>query len=52
MPVTKEATFLNRTRMVLKNTTVVGEALGANKEKRVAQVIACITNDYKESGPR
>ena len=52
MPVTKEATFLNRNRMVLKNTTEVSEALGANEEKRVAQVIACITNDSKKNEPR
>ncbi len=50
VPVTKEAIFFDRTHMVLKNAAEVGEALGVNKEKRIAQLIAGIINNYKENG--
>lgn len=50
VPVTKEAIFFDRTHMVLKNAAEVGEALGVNKEKRIAQLIAGIVNNYRENG--
>ena len=50
VPVTKDAIFFDRTHMLLKNAAEVGEALGVNKEKRIAQLIAGITNNYKENG--
>jgi hypothetical protein len=39
VPVTREAVFFDRTNLVLRNASQVGEALGLNKEKRILDVM-------------
>lgn len=48
--VTKEAIFFDRTNLMLRRAAEVGEYLGVNKEKRVADVIAGVTNNHNWLG--
>lgn len=50
VPVTKEAIFFDRTGLVLKRAGQVGELLGLNKEKRLCDLMAGVTNNYKWKG--
>ena len=50
VPVTKEAVFFDRTGLVLQRAGEVGEAMGKNKEKRIADVWLGVTNPYKWRG--
>ncbi|MGD9127359.1 MAG: hypothetical protein PVH19_08270 [Planctomycetia bacterium] len=50
VPVTKEAIFFDRTHLVLSRAAEVGEVLGLNKEKRLADVVIGETNNYKWKG--
>ena len=50
VPVTKEAIFFDRTHLVLSRAAEVGEVLGLNKEKRLADVVIGKTNNYKWKG--
>ena len=50
VPVTKEAVFADRTRLVLKRAFQVGEFLGLNKEKRLCDVVIGATNNYSRNG--
>lgn len=50
VPVTKEAIFFDRTNLVLSRAAEVGEVLGMNKEKRIADVMLGVTNNYKWKG--
>lgn len=50
IPVTKEAIFFDRTQLVLSRAGEVGEVLGLNKEKRLADLIVGTTNNYKWKG--
>jgi hypothetical protein len=48
--VTKEAIFFDRTNLILQRATEVGEFLGVNKEKRIADLIVGVTNNYLWKG--
>jgi hypothetical protein len=48
--VTKEAVFFDRTSLILSRASDVGEALGIGKEKRIANVIAGVTNNFSWMG--
>lgn len=50
VPVTKEAIFFDRTHLVLSRAAEVGEVLGLNKEKRLADLLVGVTNNYKWKG--
>ncbi|MGC4005052.1 MAG: hypothetical protein QM811_18840 [Pirellulales bacterium] len=50
VPVTREAIFFDRTHLVLSRAAEVGELLGVNKEKRIADVVLGIVNPYKRLG--
>jgi hypothetical protein len=50
VPVTKEAIFFDRTHLVLSRAAEVGEILGLNKEKRLVDLVAGLTNNYKHNG--
>lgn len=50
VPVTKEAIFFDRTHLILSRAAEVGEVLGLNKEKRLIDLAAGITNNYKSNG--
>lgn len=50
VPVTKEAIFFDRTHLVLSRAAEVGEILGLNKEKRIADLVVGATNNYKWRG--
>lgn len=50
VPVTKEAIFFDRTHLVLSRAAEVGEVLGLNKEKRLADLVIGATNNYKWKG--
>lgn len=50
VPVTKEAIFFDRTHLILSRAAEVGEVLGLNKEKRLADVAAGLTNTYNTNG--
>ncbi|MCA9247347.1 MAG: hypothetical protein KDA42_09540 [Planctomycetales bacterium] len=50
VPVTREAIFFDRTNLVLRNASMVGESLALNKEKRILDVIIGATNNYKWRG--
>jgi hypothetical protein len=48
--VTREAIFFDRTNLVLSRAAEVGEVLGLNKEKRLADLVIGATNNYKWKG--
>ena len=50
VPVTKEAIFFDRTNLILSRAAEVGEVLGLNKEKRLADLLIGATNNYKWKG--
>lgn len=50
VPVTKEAIFFDRTHLVLRRASEVGELLGLNKEKRLIDVVIGATNNYRWLG--
>lgn len=50
VPVTREAVFFDQTGLVLKRASEVGEILGANREKRILDVILGVTNTYSLNG--
>lgn len=50
VPVTKEAIFFDRTHLILQRAAEVGEILGLNKEKRLADLLIGQTNNYKWKG--
>ena len=50
VPVTKEAIFFDRTHLVLQRAAEVGEVLGLNKEKRLADLLLGLTNNYRWKG--
>ncbi|MDO4570324.1 MAG: hypothetical protein Q4D38_08075 [Planctomycetia bacterium] len=50
VPVTKEAIFFDQTGLVLRRATEVGEILGADREKRILDVILGIQNTYSLNG--
>jgi hypothetical protein len=50
VPVTREAIFFDRTHLVLSRAAEVGEVLGLNKEKRLADLVVGETNNYKWKG--
>lgn len=50
VPVTKEAIFFDRTNLILSRASEVGKWLGVNKEKRIADVVLGVTNNYKWKG--
>lgn len=50
VPVTKEAIFFDRTHLILSRASEVGQALGINKEKRIADVITGVTNNFTWKG--
>lgn len=50
VPVTKEAIFFDRTNLVMQRASEVGEVLGVNKEKRLADLVIGATNNYKWKG--
>ncbi len=50
VPVTREAVFFDLTGLVLKRASEVGEILGANREKRILDVILGVTNTYSLNG--
>jgi len=50
VPVTKEAIYFDRTHLVLSRAAEVGEILGLNKEKRLLDLLAGVTNNYKWNG--
>ncbi|WP_442483995.1 phage major capsid protein [Aeoliella sp. SH292] len=50
VPVTKEAIFFDRTNLVLRRASEVGELLGLNKEKRLLDLVIGVTNNYKWRG--
>ena len=50
VPVTKEAIFFDRTNLILQRAAEVGEVLGLNKEKRLIDLVAGQTNNYKWKG--
>lgn len=48
--VTREAIFADRTGLILRRASSVGEWLGVNKEKRLVDVAIGATNNYKRNG--
>ena len=50
VPVTKEAIFFDRTNLILRRASEVGELLGLNKEKRLLDLVIGVTNNYKWRG--
>ena len=50
VPVTKEAIFFDRTNLILRRASEVGELLGLNKEKRLLDLVIGTTNNYKWRG--
>ncbi|MBQ4144054.1 MAG: hypothetical protein IJD43_11340 [Thermoguttaceae bacterium] len=50
VPVTREAVFFDQTGLVLKRAAEVGETLGADREKRILDVILGIKNTYTRNG--
>jgi hypothetical protein len=48
--VTREAIFFDRTNLILSRAAEVGEVLGLNKEKRLADLVIGATNNYKWRG--
>lgn len=50
VPVTREAIFFDQTGLVLKRASEVGEILGADREKRILDVILGISNTYSLNG--
>lgn len=50
VPVTREAIFFDQTGLILKRASEVGEILGADREKRILDVILGITNTYSLNG--
>lgn len=50
VPVTKEAIFFDRTNLILRRASEVGELLGLNKEKRLLDLVIGATNNYKWRG--
>lgn len=50
VPVTKEIIYFDRTGMVMRRASQVGEWLAINKEKRQLDVAFGITNNYKYRG--
>ena len=50
VPVTKEAIFFDRTHLILQRAAEVGEILGLNKEKRLADLLIGQTNNYNWKG--
>jgi len=50
LSVTKEAIFFDRTGMLLRQASEVGERLGMNKEKRCLRVFLGLVNNYKLNG--
>jgi hypothetical protein len=50
VPVTREAVYFDRTNLVLRNASQVGEALGLNKEKRILDVMIGAVNNFKWRG--
>lgn len=48
--VTREAIFFDRTHLVLSRAAEVGELLGLNKEKRLADLVLGLTNNYRWRG--
>ncbi len=50
VPVTREAIFFDQTGLILKRASEVGEILGADREKRILDMILGITNTYSLNG--
>lgn len=50
VPITKEAIFFDRTHLILSRAAEVGEVLGLNKEKRLADLVIGQTNTYNWKG--
>lgn len=50
VPVTKEAIFFDRTHLILARAAEIGEVLGLNKEKRLADLLIGAKNNYKWKG--
>ncbi len=50
VPVTKEAVFFDRTNLILRRASEVGELLGLNKEKRLLDMVIGATNNYNWRG--
>jgi hypothetical protein len=50
VPITREAVFFDRTGLILTRAAEVGEALGLNREKRIADVVIGSVNNYKRNG--
>lgn len=50
VPVTREAIFFDQTGLVLKRASEVGEILGADREKRILDVILGLSNTYLKNG--
>ena len=50
VPITKEAVFFDRTHLILSRAAEIGEVLGLNKEKRLADLLIGQTNNYKWKG--
>lgn len=50
VPVTREAIFFDQTGLILKRAGEVGEILGADREKRILDMILGITNTYSLNG--
>jgi hypothetical protein len=50
VPVTREAIFFDRTGLVARRASEVGEILGLNKEKRLLDAIAGLVSLYKWKG--
>lgn len=50
VPVTREAIVADRTAFLLKRASEVGQWLGANREKRILDVVLGVTNNYKRNG--
>ncbi len=48
--VTREAIFSDRTGLILRRASEVGEWLGLNKEKRLVDIAIGATNNYKRNG--
>jgi len=50
VPVTKEAIFFDRTGLVVKRASGVGDSIAINKEKRCLDVALGITTTYRRNG--
>lgn len=48
--ITKEAVFFDRTNIILSRCSEVGEWLGVNKEKRLCDLVAGVTNNFNWQG--